>query len=144
MKSKSPLFCLIRQTWVTETPEEKVRQKLLAYMIQELGYPRAYLAVEKELKLMPHLVHSSLEVPNRRADIICFGKNLHHQYPLFPFLMIECKAVPLTAKVLQQVVGYNHCVQARYIAIANQHEIRTGQLQASGEYTFTEHLPFYH
>lgn len=143
MTEKTKLFCLIRQSWVTGTPEEKVRQKLLLYLTQELGYPRAHITVEKELKKIPHLVNSPLEIPNRRADIICFGKDIHPEYSLFPFLMIECKAIPLTTKVIHQVMGYNHSVKAKYIAVANQNELHVGEQHPSGQYTFTDMLPRY-
>lgn len=99
-------------------PEEAVRQALLKAMVEQLGYPRQLLAVEKELSQLPHLQNQS-GLPKRRADILCFGKDIHPQYSLFPLLLIECKAGKIGFDAEQQALGYNHFVQAPYVALAN-------------------------
>lgn len=130
------MHCLIRKETVACTPEEQVRQAWLDILINKLQYPASIIAVEKALEQLPHLQGQA--VPQRRADIICFGHNLE------PLLLIECKAVPLTQKVIDQVVGYNYYLRSKYIAIANQTEVRTGWLdKETGCYKFEKGLPFY-
>jgi hypothetical protein len=111
------LYDEIRSCWVSATPEEIVRQLWIKKMVSELGYPKELIAVEKELKTLPHL--SSELVPDRRADIICFA----NKETIFPLLLMECKAEPLSQKAIEQVLGYNMYVQAPYIAVVNDREI---------------------
>lgn len=138
------LFCPIRKSWVTALPEEKIRQRLLAHMIQNLGFPQSHLVVEKGLAQMPHLTLSNQNIPTRRADIICFSSGIHSQHALYPLLLVECKAVPLTSKVLNQVAGYNHFLQAYYISVMNENEIKTGWYdRTAGAYAFVDGLLSY-
>ena len=121
MSSKS-LNCLVRKTSVSSTPEEIVRQSLLHYLVDNLGYP--------------------LE---RRADIICFAKGIHPKFTLYPLLLIECKSVKLDGKVKNQVIGYNRFLRSYYIAIVNQSTMQTGWFdQSSGEYHFVDGILDYH
>ena len=111
------IYDSIRKKWVEATPEEIVRQKLIACMTQNLGYPEDALAVEKslaELTLVP--------VPNRRIDILCFNTKI-----LKPLLLIECKAVPIQKKMFSQVLGYNAFIKAPFICIANQDSVFLGR-----------------
>lgn len=127
------IYCCIRKMWVSATPEEKVRQNLLAGMIHSLEFPAGNIMVEQGLKEMPHLALSSLKMPIRRADIVVFAKGIHPQYNLFPLVLIECKAIKLNDKVLNQALGYNHFLQAYYLAIANQDAIKTYWIDKSKE-----------
>lgn len=138
------IYCHLRKIWVAALPEELVRQRLLLHMINNLNFPLSLLVLEKELRQMPHLEGDLGQFPNRRADLICFGKDIHPKYALYPLLLIECKAVKLTSKVVDQVVGYNHFLQACFIAIVNAEEIKTAWYdQEKKEYTFVNTLPDY-
>lgn len=139
----STLYDPIRREWVAATPEEKVRQHLIRQMVAELGYPASLIAVEKSLNQLPHLV-GKRGLPNRRADILCFGKEIHPEHELYPLLLIECKAVPLTDAVVEQVVGYNHHVGAFFIGIVNASELKIGHYSSKvGRYSFSSGLPSY-
>ena len=136
--------CLIRKERIAATPEEGVRQRLLHKMINELGYPAECLGVEQALHLLPHITLKATSLPDRRADVICFAKGIHPTHAMYPLLLVECKAVPLTEKVVKQVAGYNHYVGAYFIAVANDTAIRTGWYDPDiGEYCFINHLPRY-
>lgn len=135
------LFCPIRKQWVAALPEEQVRQRLLHHLIHDLGFPAGGVAVEMPLMHIPHLQTKNVVIPDRRADIICFSKE---NETLRPLLMVECKAIPLTQKVIQQVAGYNHYVQATYIAIANKDELRMGWYDPEKtSYQFIPYIPTY-
>jgi hypothetical protein len=115
----------VRRLWVRATPEEQVRQLWLKRMIHHLEYPRELLIVEKEIKELPHLFGK--RVPDRRIDIVCYGK----AEVIFPLIMIECKARRLTDKAIDQVIGYNHHVNAVVIGVVNLEEVRLGFFDAS-------------
>lgn len=145
MTDTESLYCQIRQARVSALPEEKVRQRLLNHMIQELGFPASLIAVEKSLRQLPHLsVTDRRLVPDRRADIICFAKGTVSGNDLYPLLLVECKAIKLSPRVINQVLGYNHFIRACFIAIANEDEIRIGwHDHLKGEYSFADYLPSY-
>lgn len=83
---------------------------------------------------MPHLALAP-QIPLRRADILCYRQGS-------PLLLVECKAIPLTSKVLQQVIAYNYYLKAPYVAVANEQELRTGWYDAEqGSYVFVDGLP---
>lgn len=139
------LFCPIRKELVAALPEERVRQRMLHLMLEEYGYPPGLVAVEKSLRQLPHLTPADQPlIPNRRADIVCFAKGVHPQFDLYPLLIVECKAVKLTQKVIGQITGYNHFVRAYFIAIANEEEIRIGWNDPNRDgYSFVPYLPSY-
>lgn len=138
----SQLYCPIRREKVPNLPEEGVRQRFINYLILELGFPATAIAVEKKLGQLPHL--QGEKVPNRRADIIAYAQNIHPDHPYFPLLLVECKAVPITNKTVQQVIGYNHFVGAPLIALVNHDTLKVGERDSrSGEYRFSEGLPTY-
>jgi hypothetical protein len=116
-----------RKKWVKKRPEELIRVALVHKMIFELGFPRGHIVIEKSLSALAHL--SPLErkkVPNRRLDIVVYGKNIKERQ-LLPLLLVECKAEPLNIANAHQLVGYNDIVKAPFIALANENEILTGQ-----------------
>lgn len=85
-------------------------------MIQELGYPKGLISVEKEVSSF-----SSFD-PSRRIDILCFhpaGQGLK------PLLLIECKAETLSEQAEKQAFGYNEAIGAPFIALASAKAVRT-------------------
>lgn len=145
MSPLSQVFCSIRKEWVAALPEEIVRQRVLIHMIEEKGFPASLIAVEQPLKQLPHLSAVDCRyAPKRRADIICFAKGLSSALALYPLLIVECKSIKLAPAIMNQIVGYNYFVKSRFIAIANQEEMRTGWYDAhKKDYTFIPFLPNY-
>lgn len=139
---KKQLFCSIRKTWVPATPEEYVRQEILLHLVQ-LGFPSSCIAVEKELQSMPHIASNGGRLPDRRLDILCYAKREDNE-GLHPLLLIECKAVPISAKELRQVIGYNHLLKASFIALVNQTEKKLGWFDPHlSDYKFVNYFPTY-
>lgn len=137
------VFCLIRKKWVSALPEEKVRQRLVREMVEELGYPIGAIALEKSLSELPHL-STVRSLPKRRADLIVFSKDLHLSHPFYPLLLVECKAVSLTPKVLRQVVGYNQFVGACFIGVVSPSTSVFGWFEPNQpELSFFDTLPRY-
>ena len=101
--------CVIRKKWLLLTPEEWVRQNYLQYLIADLNYPIAAIAVEKKLKIFEK---------NKRFDIVVYDATVN------PLLLIECKSqqIKLDITVLQQIHNYYTVVQCRYMIITNGDE----------------------
>jgi hypothetical protein len=131
------LFDPIRQKWVEETPEEKVRQALIKKMIKELGFKKSLLSVEKKLDLLPN---SSFQPSNRRLDILAYAKGTKG---LFPLLVIECKAIALNSEVIKQVSGYNHFIGARFMGVVNQDSFKLFWKKKDNQLEFVDFLPTY-
>lgn len=131
-----------RGCYVAATPEEHVRQKILKKMIHVLQFPRELIVVEKKLKELPHIHASSL--PNRRIDILCYGKNIHPEHLLYPILLIECKKDDIDRDAEEQLEGYNTYVNAFFIALVNRDEERFGYLDKKKmRYVFHAGFPPY-
>ena len=107
-EGKKFIFDNIRRRWVVLTEEEWVRQNFIQFLVRELNYPEAMIAVEKEIQL------GELK---KRFDILIYNKN--H----LPWMLIECKAgnVKLDGDVLQQLLRYHITVPASFLVITNGH-----------------------
>ncbi|MEI6184362.1 MAG: type I restriction enzyme HsdR N-terminal domain-containing protein [Bacteroidota bacterium] len=102
---KDYIFDIVRKKWILLTPEEWVRQNIIAYLIQTLQYPAALLAIEKEI---------AVNGLKRRCDIVVYANNT-------PWMIIECKEpeVALNEKVLTQILHYNITLDVPYLIISN-------------------------
>jgi hypothetical protein len=103
------VFDPVRKKWLVLTPEEHVRQHVLAYLVEVLHYPASLVAVEKTIKV---------GTLSKRFDIVVYGRN--HQ----PWLLAECKApeVMITEKTLHQLLNYQQAMQCRYWLLTNGHQ----------------------
>lgn len=138
----STIYCPYRREHVVVQPEETVRQQLLHIMTSQLGYPPGCIVVEKALSQLPHLSLKDVNLPDRRVDILVYTNV--NGVGLTPLLLIECKAVPLKPAALQQVAGYNHYIQAPFIAVANSDKVFCGwQSPSTKKYEFVEFIPNY-
>ncbi|HVG41962.1 MAG TPA: type I restriction enzyme HsdR N-terminal domain-containing protein, partial [Chitinophagaceae bacterium] len=125
---KHYIFDGIRKTWLLLTEEEWVRQNFVAYIINELHYPAALIALEKMLIL------NDLK---KRFDILVY--DAEHK----PWMLVECKAplIKLSEDVLQQVLRYNISIPVTYIIITNgEHTI--GWRKEQNGLTLINEMPF--
>jgi hypothetical protein len=99
------IFDEIRKRWLKLTPEEWVRQNMIQYLIIQLQYPAALIAVEKEIKL------GDLK---KRCDVVVYKMDK-------PWMIIECKAMHVTVdeKVLKQILNYNMTLKVPFIVVTN-------------------------
>ena len=95
-----------RKKYVKLTPEEWIRQHFLEFFVQEKGFPRALMAVEKQLKI---------NGMNKRCDAI------FHDIQGAPSIILEFKApnVELTQAVFDQVAVYNAKLKVNYFIVSN-------------------------
>ena len=103
---KPEIFDPVRKKWVTMTPEEKVRQIFILYLLNIKGFPLSHLSVE-------HAV--TVNGMTQRYDLVAFDNNLQ------PYMVVECKAphVKLTQKVVEQAGRYNSILRAPLLCVTN-------------------------
>ncbi|AAD18727.1 type I restriction enzyme HsdR N-terminal domain-containing protein [Chlamydia pneumoniae] len=128
--SQSQIFDPIRNRELVSTPEEKVRQRLLSFLMHKLNYPKKLIIIEKELKtLFPLLMRKGTLIPKRRPDILIITPptytdaqgNTHNLGDPKPLLLIECKALAVNQNALKQLLSYNYSIGATCIAMAGKH-----------------------
>lgn len=123
--SGEEIFDIIRKQYIALTPEEWVRQHCLHLLANT--YPKELIAVEGSLKV---------NGMNKRFDILVYDKELK------PFLLVECKRteVEITQKTIDQVLAYNHTLNAPNIFLTNglSHFILAKQ---GNNYSFQSNLP---
>ncbi|KAA9339362.1 type I restriction enzyme HsdR N-terminal domain-containing protein [Hymenobacter busanensis] len=119
------IWDVLRRRQVVCTPEEWVRQHVVHYLVEYLGYPRGLLSLERG-----HTYNQR----RKRTDLHALDP--HGQ----PLLLVECKAatVPLTGDVAMQIATYNQTIGAPLLLATNgvqhccwrvlPHENRTQQL----------------
>lgn len=141
---ETALYDTVRGAHVSATPEEQVRQAWLHILIEEKGFPKQLILVEKELSQLPHLQGKQQTLPERRIDLLCMAPSLQSEMPFFPLMLVECKQGKLTASALRQVAGYNDYVGACFVGLANAEEFRLGFFDVSQKaYRFISRLPAY-
>lgn len=129
--NRPEIFDPVRHKYVMLTPEEWVRQHLIAFLVHIKGYPVSVIGVEKQLLIN--------KLP-RRFDLVVFGRSAN------PFLLVECKApgVDITEKTFDQAARYNMLLQAEYFIITNGLEHYTCRIDYSNrQYVFIEEIPAY-
>ncbi len=101
----------VRRKYVALTPEEFVRQQLIAYLHLELGYAFTRMQVEKGV------------VSGRkkgRIDLAVFDRNGK------PLILAECKRpeIPLAQQTIDQAARYNLAYRVPWLVITNGHDSR--------------------
>lgn len=106
VNKQDQVFCIIRKKWLVLTPEEWVRQNFLLFLIHELQFSSALIAVEKQV---------IVNEVKKRFDIVVYSKEMQ------PYVLIECKEmnVTLDEKTLFQALYYNSQIQSRFLIITN-------------------------
>lgn len=119
----------VRKLWVALTPEERVRQLFLRYLLDERGVPPYLVSVE-------HGFAFSNGKP-QRADLLVFGPDTR------PLLLVECKApeVAVDRAVFDQASRYNAVIGAPYLALTNGSVHYCCRAGADGAYAFLKAVP---
>ena len=125
------IFDCIRKKFVVLQPEEWVRQHCVQYLIEEKGYPKSLINVEKEL------IVNTLK---KRYDIVVFNTNgsIH--------LIVECKApnIVINQNTFDQIARYNLVLNANYLMVTNGLNHYYCQMDFENErYHFLKGIPEY-
>jgi hypothetical protein len=104
--SRWQVFDIFRKKFVIVTPEEWVRQQLLHYMVNSLGFPAGLIKVESLVEV------NGLK---QRTDAVVYNQLLK------PILLIECKrpSVMLTQSTFDQAARYNTKLKIPCLLISN-------------------------
>lgn len=123
------IFDIIRKKFILLTPEEWVRQNLLHFLIQQQGYPKGLISVEKEI---------TLNQLKKRYDIVVFDKSRN------PWMLIECKQpdVPITNNTLSQLMRYHQVLQCPFWVLSNGLETYCGAV-SEGKVSWLSSFPLY-
>ena len=130
-ENKISIFDCIRKKFVILQPEEWVRQHCVLYLIEEKGYPKSLINIEKEL------IVNDLK---KRYDIVVFNTdgNIH--------LIVECKAPSITVnqQTFDQIAQYNRVLSASYLMVTNGLNHYYCQMDFKNErYDFLKDIPNY-
>lgn len=107
--NKQFVFCIIRKRWIVLTPEEKVRQVFLHYLIIDLGYSKNRISLEYSFYYNEQL---------KRADIVHFCKDGTLD------LLVECKRIDENLdKAEFQASVYFFATNSKKVVITNGQEI---------------------
>lgn len=122
------IFDPIRKRWIKFTPEEWVRQHVIAFLVQTKKYPASLLAVERELNYNSR---------KKRFDMLVFSRDGR------AFMLIETKApeVKLNKETLMQICTYNMVFKVPYLFISNGLEHMLYQLNSIGNFEPIQEFP---
>ncbi|VVT43382.1 hypothetical protein BOKEGFJH_00929 [Chlamydia avium] len=148
------IFDPLRHKILVSTPEEEVRQKLIAFLIKDLHYPPNSFIIEKGLATLSPLLQKkhTFYSKKHRLDLLVTtpitytnaeGKiyNLGKPHPL---LLIECKAHAINQRTLNQLLSYNYIIGAPCLSIVCYNKQKTGFLNPQTHlFDFYPGLPSY-
>lgn len=121
----------VRKIWVTYTPEERVRQAFVSYLINYKGFPASHIANEQAIEL---------NGMSRRCDSVIYDKTG------LPKVIVEYKAptVTLLQKVFDQIARYNLVLHVDYLIVSNGLKHYCVKMEYdTGKYTFLQDIPSY-
>lgn len=128
---KTQIFDVVRKKYVALTPEEWVRQHLIAFLIAEKQFPASLIAVEISL---------NRGNKKQRGDIVVYTNDGK------PKLIAECKApdVKITQDTFYQIARYNAPIKMNYLVVSNglQHFCCKMDYE-NGEHKFLREIPLY-
>ncbi|GJH41008.1 restriction endonuclease subunit R [Capnocytophaga sp. HP1101] len=125
------IFDPIRRKYVVLQPEEWVRQHVVHFLIEEKGYPKSLINVEKKL---------SVNGLTKRYDVVVYSKKG------IVLLVVECKApnVTITQQTFDQIARYNLSLNAQYLMVTNGINHYYCQMDYNQyKYIFLTDLPHY-
>lgn len=130
-ENKVAIFDEIRKKFIILTPEEWVRQHVVKYILEQKGYPKSHVNVEKIIKI------NGL---TKRYDVVIF------QPDGSIFLLVECKApgISISQNTFDQIARYNMSLNAVHLMVTNGLNHYFCQMDYKEEkYFFLEDLPEY-
>ena len=126
------VFDPLRRRWVAFTPEERVRQHFVAFLVASMHYPPGRMANE---------VAISHNGRSRRCDTVIYDSAAQ------PVAVLEYKspAVVITEKTFDQIIRYNMVLGTRWIIVSNgvNHYCCKADPSAPSGYTFQRDIPSY-
>lgn len=103
-RKNGKIWSPIRKVWLTETPEERVRQEYLCTLVNEYGYALDQIAEEKD-------VTGHRGAGQARADFIIWRTAQDKADSNSPLIIIECKSDNVTIKETDYYQGESYARQ---------------------------------
>ena len=112
------IFSHVRQKWLVETPEERVRQEHLCILVNEYGF--ALTQIAEEMAVVERGASKA------RADFVLWRTPEDKKDKKKPIIVVECKAdnVTIDARTYAQGANYAQYVQAQFFVTHNNRETR--------------------
>ena len=129
--SAEQIFDPLREKYVALTPEERVRQRVIEWLMIKGEWPKLLMMSETEINIG--------EV-KFRCDIVCYNKALE------PQIIVECKApeVKITEKTFEQIWRYALILKVRWIMVTNGTETYVCLYNSEeAKYEFIKEMPKY-
>lgn len=130
INNQKHVFDPIRKKYVVLLPEELVRQSLINYLINEYGYSKSLISVEKSFKVNER---------NKRYDIVVYNNEGK------PYILIECKSpnIKINIEAIEQISWYNFALKAEYLLITNGKRSLISKMDYIQEiYEYLDDLPY--
>ena len=130
-ENKTLIYDEIRKKFMVLQPEEWVRQHCVKYLMQEKGFPKSLINVEKELKI------NNLR---KRYDIVVFNPDGSI------YLIVECKSakIKVDQTTFDQIARYNLALNATYLMVTNGINHYYCEMDFEAErYQFLKDIPNY-
>lgn len=108
----------IRQKWLVETPEERVRQEYLIHLVDEYGFQPGQIAEEEEL--------TGRGSGHARADFVIWRTAQDRADGKSPLIIVECKSDNVTIQAADYGQGDNYArlTNAPFFVTHNTRETR--------------------
>lgn len=135
---KKYIYDRVRKKEIPFTPEEKVRQQVLTYIIEELKVPE-YM-IDEEVSLAYYKVDSS-----RRPDILILKKD-ESLGDVVPLAVIECKRnnTLIDDVIIEQTLYYAEQLGCRYVMITDGLYVDMAYFEAENNFlTSIKKFPVY-
>jgi type I restriction enzyme M protein len=117
-QEKRKIWSHIRQKWIVETPEERVRQEYLPVLVGEYGFPLEQIDEELEI--------TGRGSGHARADYVVWRtvEDRHNNKP--PLIIVECKSDNVTIRANDYFQGDNYAriVDAKFVVTHNNKETK--------------------
>ena len=112
------IFSPVRQKWLEETPEERVRQEYLLVLVNEYGFRLAQIAEEMEV--------TGRGSGHARADFVIWRSTQDKTDGKNPLVVVECKSDNVTIRPADYGQGDNYArlSGARFFVTHNHHETK--------------------
>ena len=130
-EEKYYIFDVLRNKYVSLTPEEWVRQHFIHFLLKQKRYPKGLLANEVQVKL---------NGTQKRCDTVLYNRDLSAR------MIIEYKAptVEITQAVFDQITRYNMALHVEYLVVSNGINHYCCRIDyRKNSYTFLKDIPNY-
>jgi type I restriction enzyme M protein len=122
---KNKVFAPLKNKWLIRTPEETVRQNIIAKLVNEYGYELEQM--EQEIKV----TNSKRGTGGAYADVVIWKNKDERIERKYAFIVIECKAENVKIQTVDYFQGLNYAAfsKAKFFVTHNEKETKYFKVQ---------------